>query len=326
VRRHLDQSTAGSIERGWSGLRLALLGALATAFLLLLPAAAASAVDTVHVDIKGTGGGEVVPIPGSEEFLAGNPPIECEYPPQSGVCDTEGFVEEEEVILFGVKAVAAPGSTFVGWTVVPEKGTPAPNTCGTKEVCKVFAIFGFEEIEVEATFDLSGPVEFPLNLSTSGGSGTGTIECDTGTGPEACDPEYPEGKEVELIANPDEGSEFEAWSGDCIGSGACELTMDAAKSVTAAFDLESHSLTINEGGTGSGEVLCNSGSGPEECDPAYDHGTELTLIGEEDLGSTFAGFSNGTGSASSCTGTSPCSFTITEPSEVDADFEPIENP
>ena len=39
-----------------------------------------------------------------------------------------------------------------------------------------------------------------------------------------------------LEASPDSGSEFKAWSGDCSGSGDCEITMDPAKGVTAIFE------------------------------------------------------------------------------------------
>ena len=50
---------------------------------------------------------------------------------------------------------------------------------------------------------------------------------------------------IELYASAAEGSEFLGWSGDCTGTGACSLVMDAAKSVTAAFGISA--TTLNRG-------------------------------------------------------------------------------
>jgi len=41
---------------------------------------------------------------------------------------------------------------------------------------------------------------------------------------------------ITLTAIPDEDSLFTGWSGDCSGSGDRELTIDAAKNVTANFE------------------------------------------------------------------------------------------
>lgn len=78
---------------------------------------------------------------------------------------------------------------------------------------------------------------FYLNLSILGtGSGKVTsspasIEClDT------CMILLKEDSTITLIAIPEEGSIFLGWSGDYIGTGNCELTMDAVKSVTAHFE------------------------------------------------------------------------------------------
>ena len=41
--------------------------------------------------------------------------------------------------------------------------------------------------------------------------------------------------EVTIVANPADGYQFSHWTGDCSGSGACVVTMDGSKSVTAEF-------------------------------------------------------------------------------------------
>ncbi len=76
--------------------------------------------------------------------------------------------------------------------------------------------------------------EYPL-VVTKAGVGTVTshdagIACGVD-----CDHEYVGNSAVRLMAVPAPGWVFDSWSGDCIGSGFCELTMDSAKSVEAVF-------------------------------------------------------------------------------------------
>lgn len=47
--------------------------------------------------------------------------------------------------------------------------------------------------------------------------------------------EFPAGNVVTLSASPPSGSAFSRWSGACSGTGACRVTMSAARSVTATF-------------------------------------------------------------------------------------------
>lgn len=68
------------------------------------------------------------------------------------------------------------------------------------------------------------------------GAGTGTVTSNpAGIACGAdCSESYASGA-VTLIATPTTGSAFAGWSGACTGTGACAVTMDAAKSVTATF-------------------------------------------------------------------------------------------
>jgi hypothetical protein len=75
-----------------------------------------------------------------------------------------------------------------------------------------------------------------LTVAT-GGSGTGTvtsipggIACGT-----SCLFDFAVDTVVTLTATPGAESAFKEWTGACTGSGVCEVTMDAAKSVTATF-------------------------------------------------------------------------------------------
>jgi chitodextrinase len=75
------------------------------------------------------------------------------------------------------------------------------------------------------------------NLSvTTSGTGTVTsnpagINCGT-----TCSAAFASGSSVTLTATPGSGFTFNSWSGACSGSGACTLTMSAARSVNATFN------------------------------------------------------------------------------------------
>lgn len=50
-----------------------------------------------------------------------------------------------------------------------------------------------------------------------------------------CQQDYARSSDVQLHAEADPGARFEGWSGDCAGSGACTVTMDASRTVGARF-------------------------------------------------------------------------------------------
>ncbi|MBK8321696.1 MAG: DUF4214 domain-containing protein [Betaproteobacteria bacterium] len=80
------------------------------------------------------------------------------------------------------------------------------------------------------------PTTYPLTASMEG-SGTGRLSSspagiDCG---ETCAANFNSGASVSLMASGAGGSTFAGWSGACTGTGACTVSMDAAKSVTATF-------------------------------------------------------------------------------------------
>lgn len=71
---------------------------------------------------------------------------------------------------------------------------------------------------------------------------------------------------LQLAATPSANHTFTGWGGDCSGTGACTVTMNQARSVTAAFALNTYAITASASPTAGGSVTCasttvNHGSG-----------------------------------------------------------------
>jgi len=167
---------------------------------------------------------------------------------------------------------------------------------------------------VMATFTVDS---FALTMTNAGtGNGTVTsspsgINCGS-----TCSANYNNGTSVTLTATASSGSTFTGWSDACTGAGSCNVTMNAAKSVTAAFTAQSFALTLVKAGTGSGTVASspsgiNCGS---TCSANYNNGTSVTLTATASSGSTFTGWSG------ACTGTGACTVTMDAAKSVSAAF------
>jgi Tol biopolymer transport system component/opacity protein-like surface antigen len=151
-----------------------------------------------------------------------------------------------------------------------------------------------------------------------GGNGNGTVTSspagiDCGS---TCTFDFNDGDLVSLAADPAPSSDFDHWSGDCSGSGACDLTMDGPHAVTAVFTLKTRTLSVNTGGAGSGTVT-SSPAGincPSNCTQGYDHGTVVDLTPSPDAGSTFDHWTG------DCTGGGACSVTMNSDQTVGAVF------
>jgi hypothetical protein len=78
---------------------------------------------------------------------------------------------------------------------------------------------------------------FTLTVTELLGSGTGTVTSDPAgiDCPGTCDFPFAPATSVSLSAEAAVDSLFGGWSGDCSGTGTCELTMDAEHSVSATF-------------------------------------------------------------------------------------------
>lgn len=199
-------------------------------------------------------------------------------------------------------ATANSNSVFAGWS----------GACTGTSTC-VVTMDGAKN--VTASFNLKGNL---LTVTKSGaGSGPVTsspsgISCGS-----ACSQVFTPGTMVTLTATPNASSVFAGWSGACAGTSTCVVTMDAAKTVNAAFNLKAVALTILKAGTGSGPVTSSPGgiSCGSICTGNFTAGASVTLTATPNANSVFAGWSG------ACAGTTPtCVVTMSSAKSVTATF------
>ena len=225
--------------------------------------------------------------------------------PAGIACDTACSADFEHGTTVTLTASPNSISTFAGWSGAGCSGTG---------VCEVT----MEEAEtVTATFELA-----PYTVSVSlAGSGSGTVTSspagiDCGT---ICSEEFENGTLVTLTATASEGSTFTGWSGNgCSGTMPCSFSLLMDENVTATFELDSHTLSVNKDGSGNGSVTSEPAgiSCDTACASDFEHGTTVTLTAAPATGSTFAGWSG-----AECSGTGACEVTMTEDKSVTATFD-----
>src|SRR5437016_14127428 len=97
------------------------------------------------------------------------------------------------------------------------------------------------------------------------GTGSGTVTSSPagitcGTGCLTASADYDNGTAVTLTATAAGGSTFAGWSGGgCSGTSPCTVTMTAARSVTATFNVQQFTLTVNPAGVGRGTGTVTDG-------------------------------------------------------------------
>lgn len=161
-----------------------------------------------------------------------------------------------------------------------------------------------------------GAALFDLTVNVMGSGVVASMPGGISCGADCTEP-YAAGSLVTLTATPGMGSIFTGWSGGgCMGTGPCVVTMDAAKSVTATFTIETYALTVSKAGAGVGNVSStptgvNCGM---DCSESYASGTLVTLTATPAMGSTFAGWSG------ACTGMGSCVVTMDAAKSVTATF------
>ncbi len=163
----------------------------------------------------------------------------------------------------------------------------------------------------------SATVNFSTNtyaLSVSkAGTGTGTVTSSpAGISCGAqCSNNFNYNTGVILTASAAADSTFAGWSGACSTS-PCEVTMSAARNVTATFSTSNYTLTVTPptGGTISGTGI----SCPGDCSEGYAYGTGVNLNANPSNNYAFSAWGG------DCSGAGSCQLTMTVNKSVSASF------
>lgn len=153
-------------------------------------------------------------------------------------------------------------SIFTGWSGV----------CSGTDACVI-------TLDGDKTVTANFVRLYALSVSKTG-TGTGTVTGQDINCGAKCSGAYSSGTAVSLTAAPSGGSTFVGWSGVCSGTGACAITMDSDKSVTAAFNLYKINVTVNtpeKGKVESSPAGINCGT---DCSETFTTPKTLTLTAE----------------------------------------------
>jgi len=263
---------SSSVFTSWSG---ACSGTVATCKVTMDAAKSVTATFTAQyalaLTMVGDGSIAAVPAPG---------PLAGKYPAGTAVTLT---------------ATPGPSSVFTGWS----------GACsGTVATCTVPMS---APKNVTATFT----AQYALVLTPIG---DGSITAAPAPGPLAG--KYPAGTAVTLTATPGPSSVFTGWSGACSGTVAtCNVTIDAAKSVTATFAAQEFTLTLTTEGSGS------IGVAPSPTAGKYAAGLKVNLQANPNAGSKFGNWSG------DCSGAvDTCQVTMSTNKNVKASFVAVPPP
>ncbi len=280
----------GSVFAGWSGACSNLGGNNCTLLMDAGKSVTATFVTTrlLTVTTAGTGIGTVTSSPAGITCGA-----DCSEPYNLGTVVT-------------LTATPAVNSVFSGWSGACSGASP---TCDvTMDVAK----------SVTASFTTM-VVPTRLLTVTTAGTGGGTVTSSPAgisCGADCSEP-YNLNTVVTLTAAPSADSVFSSWTGACSGSSAaCNVTMDAAKSVTANFTRQLV-LTVAISGTGTG-VVTSSPTGINcgaDCSEPYNPNVVVNLAATPFQGSVFDSWSGACAEQGN-----PCAVTMNSAKAVGATF------
>jgi uncharacterized repeat protein (TIGR02543 family) len=162
---------------------------------------------------------------------------------------------------------------------------------------------------------------YSLTISkTSAGTGTVTsnpagINCGS-----TCSANFSPGTSVALTPVAASGSIFAGWSGcNSVSGTTCNVTMNAAKSVTATFNIQTstYPLTITKSGSGTVTSVPTGINCGATCSYAFSSGQSVTLTPTPAAGYYFFSWSG------ACSGSETCKVTMDAGKTVNANFTAI---
>jgi hypothetical protein len=222
----------------------------------------------------------------------------------------------EDSFAKGIKvtltATPAPGAIFIAWKHCDSGGVIGGHCTVAMDKAKaVTAVFASGHALTVKSSGLGKVQSYPVGISC-------LYNCQSTTAA------YNATTKVTLKATPARHFHFDGFSGDCEGTGTCEVSMGADREVKALFTPNTKfSLTLTRTGAGKGIVRShpagiNCGYTCISVTASYDEGEEVALeVSKVALGSSFGGWSGG-----GCSGTTPtCTVAMDEAKEVKAEFK-----
>lgn len=227
-----------------------------------------------------------------------------------GAGDCAEQFRQNEVVSF--TPTAAAGYVFTGWQdACTGTGACQVTVNAAKRVVAEFRTTMALTVQKDAAWNGNGTVQVDVVSAPPGGN---TTSVTVSTYPRTIT-QYLSGTQLRLTANPTAPAQFEAWSGDCSGTGTCALTLDASKTAIAAFAAV-HTLTVQKTGSGTGTVSGTGIACGADCTEALKERSTVTLSQTAPAGNIFTGWSGG-----GCSGTGTCSVTMNAATTVTANFE-----
>ena len=261
------------------------------------------------------------PVPhGQDTICVASPAMGYHFTHWSGDCAGTASA----CILYNVTSPRSVGATFVlntysiGIVPAPANGTvtctPNPVTHGQDASCTAMPDTGYHFTSWSGDCTGTGACQFTSVTASRTVSATFTPKTHSIATPAAvngtvtCTPNpVTHGQAASCTATPDTGYHFTSWSGDCTGTGACQLTnVTSPRSVGATFALNTYPISITPVTT-NGTVTCTPNP--------VTHGQDASCIATPGTGYHFTSWSG------DCAGTGACQLTnVTSPRSVSATF------
>ena len=256
---------------------------------------------------------------GSQVTIIANPTDDYQFSEWDGDCtgrgacvvtmDADQWVTANFAPVFDLTVASDPAN---GGTVLP--GGMTSYVGGTKVTVLAYPAAGYRFSEWSGDCTGNGPCVVTINGDTAvivrfarGVNLTVAANPpDGGTVLPAGKTSHRPGAAVTVVASPADGYQFSEWTGDCTGSSACVVTMDAAKSVTAEF-VRVFDLTVTAVPPGGGALSPGANT-------IHASGTEVTVISNPADGYQFSEWAGG------CTGSGDCVVTMDDDKSVTANF------
>lgn len=218
--------------------------------------------------------------------------------------------------LVTLTALASDGSTFTGWVGGACSGTgPCTVTVTAAEDIEAH----FMVLRTLTVTRTGNGASYGRVVSTPSG-----LDCQAAS----CTATFVDQTALSLAASASTGATFTSWGGACSDETGptCVFTIGEDTSVSAAFTLDVHNVTLNISGSGAGSVAISSGPtttcSSGTCELSFDYGTAVTFTATPAT-SPLSSFGGWTGACSSRQLRDTCALTISGDVTLTATFTKV---